>query len=970
MSNRLLELQTSLKLPPRPATRPRLKPRKKNAAASPPVGEAVAAKGFSLRTRRTRVSYASQAVNYRVPGVVEALAQPSSMTCWATVTTIMVMWRKQVSMSIQTAIGQIGATYLAKFNANQGLTGAEKPGFLAAAGLAYQAPQSLSVQGWEALLRQYGPLWVTTDEDPTAGFSIHARVMICIRGDGTTAGTTVEIVDPAGGRTYAENFGTFQRKFESEALDPKRPLRIQIVHWPQAVGFGVGRAQRAQALEYAEGLDAGRFSTVDPAEFEPHYNEAKPDERSARAQSTFTSAFAGTKKLTAADVKWASDADSIDYRHLGTAIDTKPFALTPAVLARLVQLGRFDLKGQQKVVFGLRGCTLDADVASFVSSVTIREIEPNHIDNRCIIGVWDRTNNKVTAFQASTVPNWEYMEAYREDHGKKANILPTGRYSMVVGTHRPKKKSGGTLVDNPGRVQGALRNDQEVLVLRSEDDLTYTIRDTWDQTIASDNIHPGIVPVNAGASTVPDYSSAGCNTIPGTSRSDHPDGAWANFRTALGLDNANPTSHDGTSIVYVLLTGREARMCAAGLDESKLVRLRFGSSGDAVRKLQELLRSHPKKFLASTPDGDFGPGTAMAFVKYQKHRDGGAADAIVTPTDATALGFSLAAPTASEAKGIDDFIGKVIDVGRGILKRWAQRPEEGRFTFQSDIAELMHDDTPPIVQWHKTTASFAVRATSPGVSAKDVIRSIAKGDDSKVFKFVVDFEYNGYDIRNAQIRRDIQNSSGLTGGKFSAVFTAKKATIPKAEVGRIDFILNGKWDPGLGDKQFDFSGKVWVEGDGDHGFELNKNDRVSIEMTKGQIFSDVTKTDFPPPTIFRKWHAVFFSPPGSDKVTDDEMARLKAWLRELKKDDVRYRRLREGTITVNAEGYASATGKGQSNQALSGRRVDKVIALLKDELGSAAKIVRAAHGEDDPSQKVEKEDQGERRVDVWFEVPL
>src|ERR687889_305235 len=77
-------------------------------------------------------------------------------------------------------------------------------------------------------------------------------------------------------------------------------------------------------------------------------------------------------------------------------------------------------------------------------------------------------------------------------------------------------------------------------------------------------------------------------------------------------------------------------------------------------------------------------------------------------------------------------------------------------------------------------------------------------------------------------------------------------------------------------------------------------------------------------------------------------------------------RLRAGTIQVNVEGYASATGKGQLNQDLSGRRADKVIKLLKDELGSSAKINRFAHGEDNPAEKKELEDQSQRRVEIWF----
>jgi uncharacterized protein YycO len=240
------------------------------------------------------------------------------------------------------------------------------------------------------------------------------------------------------------------------------------------------------------------------------------------------------------------------------------------------------------------------------------------------------------------------MEAYRQDHAKKANMLPTGRYEMTVGTHRAKKEDG---TDNPGRVQGALINPHRILVLRSEDDLTYTVRDTWDETTPYDNIHPGIISVNPDPSTDPDYSSAGCNTIPGASTSDTPSGEWADFRTALGLDNKKPTAHDGKKFPYVLLTAREARMCASRVNETGMTRLRFGSKGDEVKSLQEALAKHAKKYYTNKADGDFGPGTASAWIKYQKDRDASAADGIVTPTDATALGFTLTVPATTAPAG-------------------------------------------------------------------------------------------------------------------------------------------------------------------------------------------------------------------------------------------------------------------------------------------------------------------------------
>jgi hypothetical protein len=215
----------------------------------------------SARARSVRIPGRTRAfaapVDYRVPGVVPPIAQPTSMTCWATVTAIMFGWRHQRSDPIENVLREIGPGWLARFRGNQGLRAADKEPFLTAAGMTWLEPQSLSVEGWERLLRDNGPLWVTTDEQAGPGFAIHARVMAGIHGDGTPAGTSVDIVDPAGGREYSERLSTFLRKFEEEAASGG-DLRIQIVHFrpgtSQARSLGAGTmrerpgARRSAAL--------------------------------------------------------------------------------------------------------------------------------------------------------------------------------------------------------------------------------------------------------------------------------------------------------------------------------------------------------------------------------------------------------------------------------------------------------------------------------------------------------------------------------------------------------------------------------------------------------------------------------------------------------------------------------------------------------------------------------------------------
>jgi hypothetical protein len=105
---------------------------------------------------------------------------------------------------------------------------------LAAAGLVAEPPHNPSVKGWFDLLRQYGPLWVTTDEQPGEGFAIHARIIKGMSGDGTPTGTLFNIIDPAQGREYNEKVRDFVKKYEEE-IAVTGHARIQIVHWPSNV---------------------------------------------------------------------------------------------------------------------------------------------------------------------------------------------------------------------------------------------------------------------------------------------------------------------------------------------------------------------------------------------------------------------------------------------------------------------------------------------------------------------------------------------------------------------------------------------------------------------------------------------------------------------------------------------------------------------------------------------------------------
>lgn len=197
------------------------------------VGKKAATRAGNIAKSGIRRTHAfSTPVNYTVPGIVPVLQQRDSMGCWATVFTMLASWKNDESTTIPTALSQVGQKWVNMYNNNQGLSGKDKVEFVAASGLIAEPPQNFSVQGWEDLLRTYGPLWVTTDEAAGKAWAIHARVITAINGDGTPAGTSFTIIDPANGRQYKEKISVFVPKYEEEVRRTGY-MRIQVLHWSQ-----------------------------------------------------------------------------------------------------------------------------------------------------------------------------------------------------------------------------------------------------------------------------------------------------------------------------------------------------------------------------------------------------------------------------------------------------------------------------------------------------------------------------------------------------------------------------------------------------------------------------------------------------------------------------------------------------------------------------------------------------------------
>jgi len=171
------------------------------------------------------------AINYFVSDtdIMPVEAQPKSMACWATVTTMIMSWKDQVCYPIDSAMDTIGEEYRKIYEDNTGLSPDKVEAFSNATGLTIEWPQCGTPDSLLSLLENYGVLIVIDDEDPSAAFAVHARLVTGIQGDGTPSGTMLTIVDPAGGRTYTESFEDFESKYNSMA--DATGWTIQMMHY-------------------------------------------------------------------------------------------------------------------------------------------------------------------------------------------------------------------------------------------------------------------------------------------------------------------------------------------------------------------------------------------------------------------------------------------------------------------------------------------------------------------------------------------------------------------------------------------------------------------------------------------------------------------------------------------------------------------------------------------------------------------
>lgn len=278
------------------------------------------------------------------------------------------------------------------------------------------------------------------------------------------------------------------------------------------------------------------------------------------------------------------------------------YTLTHQHLHRLCDINNFDVPADGMIFFGLRGCLpVDPFDNDFAAQHDVEFQELNYVNPRCTIIQWRPGGEEFAAFPGSTVPSLRLVRGGTTNNGNGVNQLVTGYYDDYrKGVHKPGMPTG----------HAAFRQNEARPIRRSADDHDYDNDDRVEFMNPFDNIHAAWC---QGVSEASVYTSAGCQVVVGfpkcPRRGANPNiGPWKGFH-----DNAYGVTQ--TAFPYVLLSGRDALQAVTAAAGTVPARVRYGSTGPLVRRVQTALKE--RDYYEGVVDGDFGGRTLRAVLDYQ-----------------------------------------------------------------------------------------------------------------------------------------------------------------------------------------------------------------------------------------------------------------------------------------------------------------------------------------------------------------
>lgn len=172
----------------------------------------------------------SQHYQHIVPGKKVIIGQPSNMTCWATVYTMMRSWREGKKFAIAEALEKPGKQYVEMFKKDRSLPPAQFRDFWTRGGLTVRGNAIFKDYIWYDFLKTHGLLAVGTSSAISLVQGLHLRVMEGINCKGVPTDCYYFIDSGWGGVKYAERAFDFESKY-SLAMAIGGGAHWQVAHY-------------------------------------------------------------------------------------------------------------------------------------------------------------------------------------------------------------------------------------------------------------------------------------------------------------------------------------------------------------------------------------------------------------------------------------------------------------------------------------------------------------------------------------------------------------------------------------------------------------------------------------------------------------------------------------------------------------------------------------------------------------------
>jgi len=167
---------------------------------------------------------------HQVPGNKVLIGQPTVMTCWAAVYTMMRCWRESKTFAIEEALEKPGKQYVALFKQNMSLKPSQFRDFWTRGGLTVRGNAYFPDYIWWDFLKQHGLVAVGSANGLPPAPGLHLRILegMSVTGD---PNDRYYIIDPAwGGKKYPERAFDFEAKYNL-AMTVGPGAHWQVAHY-------------------------------------------------------------------------------------------------------------------------------------------------------------------------------------------------------------------------------------------------------------------------------------------------------------------------------------------------------------------------------------------------------------------------------------------------------------------------------------------------------------------------------------------------------------------------------------------------------------------------------------------------------------------------------------------------------------------------------------------------------------------